>query len=130
MAESTEWLQLQRDIKAYLPALSKAADTVVEQEVSNYPVFLAYPGDDLSTALGIAVLQAPTPRGLSWSVHVTTLEELVARQIVAREKVDNFRRVYKTTPDSICFLIWAEGASRFAFLPRPEASSATEAADD
>ncbi|MEM7573872.1 MAG: hypothetical protein AAF433_13280 [Bacteroidota bacterium] len=130
MAESTEWLQLQRDIKAYLPALSKAADTVVEQEVSNYPVFLAYPGDDLSTALGIAVLEAPTTRGVTWSVHVTTLEELVARQIVASEKVDNFRRVYKTTPNSICFLIWAEGESRFAFLPRPGATLDAEETDD
>ncbi len=119
MAESTEWLQLQRDIKPYLPALGQAADTVTEQEVSNYPVFLAYPGDDLSTALGLSVLQAPTTRGVTWSVHVTTLEELVARQIVAMEKVDNFRRVYKTTPDSLCFLVWAEGERRFAFLPRP-----------
>ena len=130
MAESTEWLQLQRDIKTYLPALGQAADTVVEQEVSNYPVFLAYPGDDLSTALGIAVLQAPTTRGVTWSVHVTTLEELVARQIVAREKVDNFRRVYRNTPNAICFLVWAEGESRFAFLPRPGASLDTDVSED
>lgn len=115
---TTEWMQLQEDLRLYRPQLAAAADTVVDQEVSNYPVFLAYPGEEHTIGLGIPVFTAPTGRGQTWSVHLTTLEELVARQVVLEEKVDNFRQVYKSTTNALCFLIFTDGESRFGFLPR------------
>ncbi|MEM9837028.1 MAG: hypothetical protein AAF828_11025 [Bacteroidota bacterium] len=118
MAKNTEWIQLQEDIKPYRPQLIEAADTVINQEVSNYPVFLAYPGEEQTIGVGIPVFTAPTPRGRNWAVHVTTLEELVAKQIVQTEKVDHFLKVYKSTPNSICFLIFTEGEARFGFVPK------------
>lgn len=119
MTQNTEWIQLQEDLRPQLPKLAQAADTVVDEQVSNYPVFLAFPATDQgSLELGIPVFTAPTPRGRHWTVHVTTLEELVARQIVLREKADRFIQVYKDTPNSICFLIYTEGEARFGFIPR------------
>lgn len=119
MAEkNTEWIQLQDDLRVYRPQLAEAADTVVNQEVSNYPVFLAYPGEEQTIGVGIPVFTAPTSRGQVWSIHITTLEELVTRQIMLQEKVDNFRQVYKNTPNSICFLIFTDGEARFGFVPR------------
>ena len=114
---NTEWIQLQEDVRPYRDKLSEAATTVRDQDVSNYPVFLAYPGEEQTIGLGIPVFEVPTSRGRSWSVHITTLEELVARQIVKNEKVDNFRQVYNSTPDNLCFLIFTEGEARFGFVP-------------
>ena len=121
MPENTEWIQLQEDIRPHLIELGQAADTVVNEEVSNYPVFLAFPVGEKTLELGLPVFEVPTPRGRTWQVHVTTLEELVARQVVLREKVDSFRQVYKNTPNAICFLIFTDGQARFGFLPRPTA---------
>lgn len=119
MAQSTEWIQLQEDLRPYVPKLAQAADTVMDEQVSNYPVFLAFPAEtEKVLELGLPVFNAPTPRGRSWTVHVTTLEELVARQIILREKVDDFRKIYKDTPNTLCFLIYTEGEARFGFVPR------------
>lgn len=119
MSQSTEWIQLQEDLRPHIPKLAQAADTVVDEQVSNYPVFLAFPAEGENTLeIGLPVFTVPTPRGRSWTVHVTTLEELVARQIVLREKVDNFRKIYQDSPNTVCFLIYTEGSARFGFLPR------------
>jgi len=118
MAQNTEWIQLQEDVRPYRAKLTEAADTVINEEVSNYPVFLAYPNEEQRVEVGLPVFDLPTQRGRTWSIHITTLEELVARQVVAREKVDNFRQVYKNTPNSVCFLIFTEGEARFGFVPK------------
>lgn len=117
MAQNTEWIQLQEDLRPHLPKLAKAATTVKDEQVSNYPVFLAFPTTENHTLeLGLPVFNAPTSRGQQWTVHVTTLEELVARRIVLSEKVDDFRKVYKDAKNSICFLIYTEGEARFGFI--------------
>lgn len=124
MAEkNTEWIQLQEDLRIYRPQLAEAANTVVDQEVSNYPIFLAYPGEDNTIGVGIPVFSAPTGRGQVWSIHLTTLEELVTRQIVLQDKVDNFREVYKSRQNAICFLIFTDGEARFGFVPRVKGES-------
>ncbi len=116
--QNTEWIQLQEDVRPYRPQLAAAAETVVNEEVSNYPVFLAYPGEEQSVELGLPVFSVPTSRGRKWAIHLTTLEELVARQVVVTEKVDNFRKVYKNTPNAVCFLIFTAGEARFGFIPK------------
>lgn len=121
MAQTTEWIQLQEDLRPHLPKLAEAASTVVDEQVSNYPVFLAFPAEtEQVLELGLPVFTAPTARGRSWTVHITTLEELVARQIVVRDKVDTFRKVYKESPNTVCFLIYTEGEARFGFVPHHE----------
>lgn len=118
MSPSKDWIALQEDLRPFRDKLRQAAETVVTEDVSNYPVFLAYPGQENTIGLGIHVFEAPTARGQSWSVHLTTLEELVARQVVLNDKVDNFRKVYRNTPDSLCFLIFTDGEARFGFIPK------------
>ncbi|WP_116126212.1 hypothetical protein [Lewinella sp. IMCC34183] len=116
MQTDANWLQLQTDITPYHAPLHEAATTVVDEKVSNYPIFVAYAGEDLESLPGIFVLEVPTPRALVWTINVTTLEELVARQVIDREKVDPFRKVYKEHPDAFCFLIIDEAGGRFGFV--------------
>jgi hypothetical protein len=123
MAEQNlHWVQLQDDILPFRGGLGQAADTVVNENVSNYPIFFAYPGENNDHAPGIFVLEISTNRGIVWRVNVSTLEELVAKNIVTQDKIDPFRKVYKNSPDTLCFLIADEGGARFGFVPRATAS--------
>lgn len=111
------WVQLQNDVKPHLKPLGKAAETVRDQNVSNYPIFFAYAGLENEQAPGIFVLEVPTDRGMTWRVNVSTLEELVAKQVITRERVDPFRKVYKDSPGTLCFLIVDDEGARFGFVP-------------
>ncbi len=118
MATVADWHQLREDLHPYLPLLAQAADAVVDQEVSNYPLFVAYHGEEVA-ALGLPVLREGTVGGSAWSINVSTLEELVARNVIGMERIDNFRQVYRGRAGSLCFLIWQDQTANFAFLPRP-----------
>lgn len=116
MAATQMWLALQQDLQPYKTQLATMAETVVNEEVSNYPVFLAYPSDEQSIGLGLSLFAVPSKSGQDWALHLTTLEELVSRQIVQMEKVDDFRTLYKNNQPTLCFLIFLEGAATFGFL--------------
>ena len=117
MADAAHWVQLQTDIKPYHARLTEASTTVVDEKVSNYPIFVAYAGNDVESLPGIHVLDIPTPRDLVWTVNLTTLEELVARQVVQQARIDPFRKVYKENTGQFCFLIIDEAGGRFGFVP-------------
>lgn len=116
--EQQHWVQLQTDIQPYRDALADAADTVVDEGVSNYPIFFAFSGETNEQAPGISVTEIPTKRGLRWHINLTTLEELVAKTIITPEKIDPFREVYKKNHGELCFLIVDAAGARFGFVPK------------
>lgn len=116
--ETQNWVQLQTDIHPYRDALADAADTVVDEGVSNYPIFFAFAGEVNEQAPGISVTEIPTKRGVVWNINLTTLEELVAKTIIPPEKIDPFREVYKKNHAELCFLIVDEDGARFGFVPK------------
>ena len=125
MATLAQWHQLREDLGPYLPLLAQAADAVVDQGVSNYPLFVAYHGEEVA-ALGLPVLREGTVGGSAWSINVSTLEELVTRNVIGTERVDNFRQLYRGRRGYLCFLIWQEDTANFAFLPRPDHAAGEE----
>ena len=116
MPPKNDWIQLQTDIAPHKTKLAQAAMTVRDQDVSNYPLFFAYAGEENKHAPGIEVLQIPTDRGTVWNVNVSTLEELVAKSIITGDRIDPFRKVYKNSPDTLCFLIVDDEGARFGFV--------------
>ncbi len=118
MSQPTEWLQIERDVQPLRGLLAQAADTVVDENVSNYPIFFAFRGDD-STVIGLPVIQAGPATG-PWSYNLSTLEELAAKRIIGPDRIDPFRKVYNNSPDTLCFLVHSEGETRFAFVHRTD----------
>ncbi len=108
------FLQLQRDMAPWLHMLGAAADTILDQDVSRYPIFITHRLEELE--LGIPLLQhdPATP----WSVHVSTLEELATKRLVDMTKVDDFRRVYRDPQDFLCLFVLDGQDARFVFMPR------------
>ncbi|MEM0992514.1 MAG: hypothetical protein AAF847_19675 [Bacteroidota bacterium] len=105
---------LEQELKAYIPALKDAADTVVNEGVSNYPIFIAH---QIGTDIGIPIIDRTKVSG-NWSINISSLEEFTTKNIIETEKIDDFRSVYKEHGQHICFFVLSELGATFNFLPR------------
>lgn len=97
--------------------MAKASDSIIDQEVSKYPIFVVHQheveiGIPLSEHLEIG----------NWNLHASSLEEFVSKQIIQEEKVDEFRKVYKDPQEFFCLFVLSELGANFIFLPRNQKS--------
>lgn len=107
-------LEIEQKLQVWVPVLSEAADTIMEQDVSRYPIFVV--ADEL-VEVGIALVEAGNDS--PWHIRASTLEEFVARNLIEQEKLEKFREVYKDPQNHICvFIVMAQVGATFAFLPR------------
>jgi hypothetical protein len=103
----------EEDLKPYKRLLGSVADTIMEQDVSSYPVFVFHRD---SIEVGIP-LDTEDIDG-EWSVNASSLEEFVAKQIVLTEKVDEFKSVYKDPAAFLCLFVVNKSGATFVFIPR------------
>ncbi len=112
-----KYLDLQRELAPLQKLLSGASDSILEQEVSSYPIFVL---NRTPIAIGIP-LYAPESENKGWHIFASTLEELATKKVVAMEKVDGFRKVYKDPKAFFCLFVLSEEKGEFVFLPRNSA---------
>jgi hypothetical protein len=107
-------LDIERLLKRYRNKLAAAADTIRNENVSNYPIFVAS-----KTAVEIGVMLFPQGQlPDDWIVTASSLEEFHVRKIIDTDKIDDFRDLYRSKPEEICvFTIDTEGSSKFIFIP-------------
>ncbi len=111
------FLQIQTELQPAFPTLAQAADTILDAEVSAYPIFVAA---RVEAPIGV-LLAHLQPTG--WYLYASTLEELVARQVVLEQRVAQFRAVYKDPRQHFCLFIIQEQGSNFLFVPRPSSGA-------
>ena len=115
MADSSEILL--KDLQAYIQRAGEyfltATETIRNEGVSNYPIIVAYKGED-SPEIGIPLTLAQA----EWQYRATTLEELYTKNLVEEEKIDAFRALYNHKSGQLCVLLIDEftGAD-FVFVP-------------
>ncbi len=114
MAETTFYERLEKDLQKYLPMMGQAADTIIDENVSRYPVFAVH---QLELELGIPLV-IKTEDGPKWSIQASTLEEMVGKKLIQSEKVDDFRRVYRDPADFLCLFTLSDQGAQFIFMPR------------
>jgi hypothetical protein len=107
-------LEIERLLKRYRNKLAVAADTIRNENVSNYPIFVAS-----KTAVEIGVMLFPQGQlPDDWIVTASSLEEFHVRKIIDTDKIDDFRDLFRERPDEICvFVFYTEGSSKFVFIP-------------
>lgn len=111
--KSTVLSKVEKILKSYRKPLSEAAATIREQDVSNYPIFVA---SQLPLELGIPLLgQEQMTEG--WAINASTLEEFHAKQIIDTDKIDDFRALYKSHADDLCIFTTTEEGVKFIFIP-------------
>ncbi len=107
---------LEQELQSYNKMLGQAADTILDQDVSNYPIFIVHQQD---MAAGIPLVEQSKTEG-SWSINASTLEEFVTKQLIESEKVNNFRAIYKNPKENLCLFVLSELGATFIFLPRKD----------
>jgi hypothetical protein len=103
---------LEKLFKKYRVVLSKAADTIRLQNVSNYPIFVASQED---IEIGIPLLRREQIDN-QWLINASTLEEFNAKQIITTDRIDDFRHLYKSHGEDICIFAYTEGVGKFLFI--------------
>lgn len=106
---------VQQDLPLYEEHLQKIAQAIVEQHISAFPVFIAHRAGNL--LLGKRVIDAEQWQ-TQWHIHASLLEEIAQKKIIAPQKVNEFKTIYKDPHQYAClFIVYSETDAGFAFYP-------------
>lgn len=114
MTKAEKLAQLQVELQGYKAALSKAADTIIENNVSEFPVFIFH---QHIVDMGIPIIDREETKG-NWSVNASSLEEMVTKQIIQQNKLEEFKKVMLDKGSDLCLFVLSELGANFIFLPR------------
>ena len=119
MSNRIQYRVLESELATYVPMLIEAAETIIANEVSSYPIFVIH---QHFVDIGIQMVDKEKVNG-NWSVNASTLEEFVTKQIITSEKVDGFRKRYKDAKDELCLFVLSELGADFIFIPKKVTSN-------
>ncbi len=108
------YAKMEEELNEQRPIMSKAADAILDQDVSSYPIFVIH---QYQVDIGLPIIEKKDG-GSNWSVNATTLEELATKNIVEMSKVEDFKEVYKDPKMFLCLFVLSELGAQFIFLPR------------
>ena len=111
-----KYLQLEEDLRRYRKALIGALEIMLDQEISNYPIFIVHQQE---LEMGVKVIEASENTGI-WSVHASSLEEFVVKQIIDENKIEEFKKIYKEHSDNLCLFVLSEIGAKFIFYPKED----------
>jgi len=111
--ESLLMKALEEELQRYNGVLREVADATMNNHVSNYPIFIAH---QKSLEIGIPLI-VREQSGTFWSYHISTLEELVTKNIIQGEGLKNFKEVYKDPQKFICLFVVEDTGATFVFYP-------------
>lgn len=111
-----KYLALEEDLRRYRKALNEAHEIMLNQEVSLYPVFILH---QQTLEMGVPLITASETTGV-WSVHASSLEEFVIKNIVHQDKIEDFKALYKKHDRHLCLFVLSELGAQFIFYPKQE----------
>ena len=114
MNKAPRFETLEKELQPCKKTMQAAATVIQEQDVSDYPVFVIHQN---IVDIGINIVNKETDKA-TWSVNASTLEEFVAKQIITLEKLEDFKRLYKSHGDELCLFVLSELGANFIFLPK------------
>lgn len=109
-----KYQQLKNELNPFSPIMNKATDTLLDEGISKYPIFVI---SQLDIELGIPLVHRSQSQQ-KWSINLSTLEELATKKIVQMERIDHFRGIFKDPDAFFCLLTLIDLGAQFIFLPR------------
>lgn len=106
--------QIDESLARYAQQIDGAIDAVLDQNVTNYPILVWQRGADLE--IGALLISQVNPG--QWELRMTTLEELVTKNIIRPDRVKGFREVFSDARKQYCLFVVGEKGAQFAFRPR------------
>ncbi len=114
MRKATEILNsLKNILEFHNDSIKEVSDEIIKEGISFYPVFIAHENE---IPLGELILDRNYYQ-TDWHISVTTLEDLIEKNIILKEKVEDFKKIYKPPSDYICVLLLSEKGANFIFHP-------------
>jgi len=104
---------LHEDLDANKKLLETIKEQVQENDISNYPIFVA--SEDL-IEIGRLIINKEEMGG-NWNFYASHLEEFAIKELVLEEKIPDFTKVYKEHSNELCIFVVKEMAGDFVFLP-------------
>jgi len=104
---------LENDLQFYKESIREVSSDIMKEGISSFPVFIAH---ELEVSLGEKILDKDE-LGRSWSINSTILEELTERGVIASDKVEEFKKVYKDPKEFMCVFLISEKGGNFIFFP-------------
>ncbi len=104
---------LEEEMKLYKPFLAYTADAILDQDVSQYPIFIVH-----KQGINVGIpLETDHIKGQKL-INASSLEEFVTKQLVETSRVDDFKAIYKDPKDNLCLFVVEDGGASFVFIPR------------
>jgi len=110
-----ELQKLEATIKANQALLHKAVQTVVDENVSDYPILVIH---SEHVEIGIPLMKIGSDP--VWVVHISTLEELSARKVMSADKIEDFKEIYKSSQTHLTVLYIQQEDASLIFVPVSE----------
>ena len=106
---------ISKDFVIVSDSLKEASYQIRKRGFSDYPIF---PISKIEVPIG-QLLFAKDEVATEWNYNITYLDEFVQREIVSKDKIDEFKKIYKD-PDEFCCLFVIDGDfTNFLFIPFP-----------
>ena len=106
-----------KDFAVIADTLKEASYQIRQRKISEYPIFPIAKSDEIP--IGRLLLDKQEV-ATSWSYNASFLDEFLQRDIVSKEKEEEFKLAYKD-PDEFCCLFVIDAAfTKFIFIPYPE----------
>lgn len=113
MNETEQFILLEKQLQPYKKILAQAADVILDQQVSKYPIFVVHQQE---ISIGIELIEAG--KAFCWSVNASTLEEFVTKNIIFMDKSQEFISMYKNPEDFLCLFVLSELGAQFVYIKR------------
>lgn len=113
MASVDQFLALQQQLQPYKKILAQAADVILDENVSKYPIFIVHQQE---LHMGVSLIDAGDK--FKWSVNASTLEEFVTKELIFMDKAQDFISTYKDPEINLCLFVLSELGAQFIFIPR------------
>lgn len=105
---------LQKDLEIYKEPIMEASLSIVNEGVSDYPVFIA---SKESFPIGELILDKDDLQ-TTWSIYASTTEDLIKAGIIQVDKARFFITQYKPVKEYIClFVVASDTEAGFIFVP-------------
>lgn len=115
MSERPDFLaSLEKDIHLFKDAIREASESIVRDEISAYPIFVATKAD---FPVGELILDREE-LDTEWSIRASTAEDFIREGIIPVEKAKFFITQYKSPAEFICLFVVPDAErANFIFVP-------------
>jgi hypothetical protein len=93
--------------------IKEVSQDLLKEGFTKYPIFVAHQHE---VKLGEPILLAGD-YARDFTIHASTLEELVEKKLVLPEREQDFIANYKNPKEMMCILLITPGDARFVYVP-------------